>query len=127
MSSASSISASVISFAPASTIRMASCVPATTRSRSAVSCCSSVGLTTKLPSTLPIRTAPTGVGNGMLETIRAAGAPLALEERAGDLAGRVHPLLDVHRERHEVDVAQVPRRRSGEDAGVAGGDEDGAG
>ncbi len=75
MSSASSISASVISFAPASTIRIASSVPATTRSRSAVSCCSSVGLTTKLPSTLPMRTAPTGVGNGMLETIRAADAP----------------------------------------------------
>ena len=40
-----------------------------------MSCCSSVGLTTKLPSTLPMRTAPTGVGNGMLETIRAADAP----------------------------------------------------
>ena len=38
-----------------------------------------------------------------------AGAALALEERAGDLAGRVHPLLDVDRERHEVDVAQVAR------------------
>ena len=75
MSSASSISASVISFAPASTIRIASSVPATIRSRSAVSCCSSVGLTTKLPSTLPMRTAPTGVGNGRLETIRAADAP----------------------------------------------------
>ena len=75
MSSASSISASVISLAPASTISTASSVPATTRSRSAVSCCSSVGLTTKLPSTLPMRTAPTGVGNGMLETMRAADAP----------------------------------------------------
>ena len=36
---------------------------------------SSLGLTTKLPSILPIRTAPTGVGNGMLETISAAEAP----------------------------------------------------
>ena len=29
-------------------------------------------------------------------------APLALEEAAGDLAGRVHPLLDVDGEREEV-------------------------
>ena len=56
-----------------------------------------------------------------------AGAALALEERAGDLAGRVHPLLDVDGERHEIDVAQVPRRCGGQHARVAGGDEDGAG
>ena len=31
-----------------------------------------------------------------------AGAALALEERAGDLAGGVHPLLDVHGQREEV-------------------------
>ena len=36
---------------------------------------SSSGLTTKLPSILPTRTAPTGVGNGMSETISAADAP----------------------------------------------------
>ena len=36
---------------------------------------SSEGLTTKLPSILPIRTAPTGVGNGMSESISAAEAP----------------------------------------------------
>ena len=75
MSSASRISASGISLAPASTIRMASSVPETTRSRSAVRRSSSFGLTTKLPSILPIRTAPTGCGNGMLETISAAEAP----------------------------------------------------
>ena len=54
-------------------------------------------------------------------------AALALEERAGDLAGRVHPLLDVHRERHEVDVAQVARRSGPQHARVACGDEDGTG
>ena len=75
MSSASRISASGISLAPASTIRMASSVPETTRSRSAVRRSSSFGLTTKLPSILPIRTAPTGSGKGMLETISAAEAP----------------------------------------------------
>ena len=80
MSSASRISASVTSLAPASTIRMASSVPATTRS-SVLSFSlparsdSSVGLTTKLPSILPMRTAPTGVGNGTLEIISAAEAP----------------------------------------------------
>ena len=34
-----------------------------------------------------------------------ARAALALEERAGDLPGGVHALLDVHRQREEVDVA----------------------
>ena len=76
MSSASRISASGISRAPASTIRIASSVPATIRSRSlAPSRSSSRGLTTKLPSILPIRTAPTGVGSGMSEIISAAEAP----------------------------------------------------
>ncbi len=37
--------------------------------------CSSVGFTTKLPSILPIRTAPTGSGNGMSESMSAADAP----------------------------------------------------
>ena len=62
-------------------MRIASSVPATIRSRSerlsspSVSSDSSDGLTTKLPSTLPIRTAPTGNGNGMSEIITAADAP----------------------------------------------------
>ena len=80
MSSASRISASGISLAPASTIRIASSVPATTRSSSerlslSASRSSSGGLTTKLPSILPMRTAPTGVGSGMSEIISAAEAP----------------------------------------------------
>ena len=45
-----------------------------------------------------------------------AGAALALEERAGDLARGVHALLDVHRQREEVDVAQVAGGRGGEHA-----------
>ena len=36
---------------------------------------SSGGLTTKLPSTLPMRTAPTGVGSGTSEIMSAADAP----------------------------------------------------
>ena len=75
MSSASSISASVISLAPASTIRIASSVPATIRSSSARECGSSAGLTTNLPSSLPIRTAPICVGNGMSDSASAAEAP----------------------------------------------------
>ena len=76
MSSASSTSASVISRAPASTMRMASSVPATTRSSGVSSSDSSSGLTTKLPSSsCPIRTAPTGCGNGMSDTMSAALAP----------------------------------------------------
>jgi hypothetical protein len=38
-----------------------------------------------------------------------AGASLALEERAGDLAGRVHPLLDVDGEREKINVAEISR------------------
>src|SRR5205823_14662902 len=43
---------------------------------------------------------------------------LAPEERSGDLAGRVHPLLDVDGEREEVDAFPDARGR-------VGGDEDG--
>ena len=76
MSSASRISASEISLAPASTMRMASSEPETTRSSGLSSIHSSSGLTTKLPSSsCPIRTAPTGIGNGMSDTISAALAP----------------------------------------------------
>ena len=76
MSSASRISASEISLAPASTMRMASSVPETTRSSGLSSIHSSSGLTTKLPSSSwPMRTAPTGNGNGMSDTISAALAP----------------------------------------------------
>ena len=76
MSSASRISASETSLAPASTIRIASSVPATTRSSSASRSDSSSGFTTNPPSSsLPMRTAPTGVGDGMSEIISAALAP----------------------------------------------------
>jgi hypothetical protein len=49
-------------------------------------------------------------------------APLALEEAAGDLPGRVHPFLDVHREREEVRAfARLrPPLRGREDHRVAG-------
>ena len=56
-----------------------------------------------------------------------AGAALALEEAAGDLARGVHPLLDVDREREEVDVAQVAGGRGGEHHRVARADDHGAG
>ena len=154
-------------------------MPATIRSRSVFSSrSSSSGLTTKLPSILPIRTAPTGVGNGMSDTISAAEAPfiarmsygltwstesgiddelrlvapalreqradravdqargerallagaaLALEERAGDLARGVHPLLDVDGEREEVHVAQVACGGGGQDHRLARLDDDGTG
>src|SRR5207244_7697383 len=55
------------------------------------------------------------------------GASLALGERAGDLPGRVHAILDIHRQREEVDVALVAGRGRGEDHGVALADDDGAG
>src|SRR6185503_8973928 len=54
-------------------------------------------------------------------------APLALEEAAGDLPGRVHALLDVHGEGEEVGAyARLsPSLRGREDHRVAGPDEDG--
>ena len=39
--------------------------------------------------------------------------PSRLKKRAGDLARGVHPLLDIHRQREEVDVAQVARGGGG--------------
>ena len=75
ISSASSSSASVISFAPASTIRIASSVPATIRSSSDSARSTSAGLTTNLPSSLPMRTAAICVGNGMSDRASAAEAP----------------------------------------------------
>ena len=56
-----------------------------------------------------------------------ARAALALEERAGDFPGGVHALLDVHRQREEVDVAQAPRDGGREDHRVALADDDCAG
>ena len=55
-----------------------------------------------------------------------AGAALALEEAAGDLARGVHALLDVHRQREEVDVARVACGGGGEDHRVPCGDDHGA-
>ena len=53
---------------------------------------------------------------------------LTPEERAGDLSGRVHPLLDVDREREEVDPLTDPLAgvRSCQDDGVADVGDDGA-
>ena len=75
MSRASRISASVTPSAPASTIRIASSVPATIRSSSSSSSLSSGGLTTKSPSSFPIRTAPTWAATGTGEIASAAEAP----------------------------------------------------
>ena len=55
-----------------------------------------------------------------------ARSRLAAEERAGDLAGRVVLLLDVDRQRQEVDVAQVAHRRGAEDHRVPGAHDDGS-
>ena len=151
-------------------------VPTTIRSRSDSSISWSVGLTTRSPSTMPIRTAPIGPRNGSGETVSAAdtalmqrmscavthvgredrgdtlrlvavalrperpdgavghargqdgalrGAPFALEEPAGDLAGGVHALLDVDGQREEVRAfaGLRPALRRAEHDGVAAADE----
>src|SRR5207248_7504429 len=51
---------------------------------------------------------------------------LALEEAAGDLAGGVHPLLDVDRQGEEVDVADVACGRGRQDHRLALGHDYGA-
>ena len=55
-----------------------------------------------------------------------ARARLAAEERARDLARGVVLLLDVDRQRQEVDVAQVAGRRGAEDHRVPGAHDDGS-
>ena len=75
-SNASIIFSSGSSPAPASIIVRASFVPTTTRSRLDSCATGSVGLTTKPPSTRPMRTAPTGPMKGSDEIISAAEAPL---------------------------------------------------
>ncbi len=54
------------------------------------------------------------------------GPPFALEEAAGDLPGRIHPLLDIDREREEIlALAGLgPALRRGEDHGLARADDD---
>jgi hypothetical protein len=56
------------------------------------------------------------------------GAPLALEEAAGDLPGGIHPLLDVHGEREEIRALARLRaaHRRGEDHRVARAHDHGA-
>ncbi len=56
-----------------------------------------------------------------------AGATLALEEGAGDFARGVHALLDIHRQREEIDVAEAACHRGTEDHRVSLADDDGAG
>ena len=75
MSRASRTSASLTPLAPHSTIRIASSEPETIRSISSASSVSSSGLTTKSPSSLPIRTAPTYLATGIGEIASAAEAP----------------------------------------------------
>jgi hypothetical protein len=71
---ASAMTASGRSFAPASTIMIASRVPATTRSSSDSSTWLKVGLITNSPSMRPTRTAATGPANGISLIVSAADA-----------------------------------------------------
>ena len=66
------------------------------------------------------------VGHARGEDGALGGAPLPLEEAAGDLAGGVHALLDVDREREEVRAfARLrPALRRTEDDGLAAADDD---
>ena len=68
----------------------------------------------------PDRTVDHPRGQGRLLT----RSRLAAEERAGDLAGRVVLLLDVHRQREEVDITKVAHRRGAEDHRVPGAHDD---
>ena len=73
---ASTSSDSGTSPASASTIMIASLVPATIRLRSLWASCSQVGCRTSSPSTCPIRTDPTGPSKGTSETVSAALAAI---------------------------------------------------
>ena len=178
-SSAWTISSSETSFEPASTITMASLLPATIRSRRLRRRCSNVGLIRNSPSISPTRTPAMLRVNGTLgdrEGRRGAGdgqhvavvldvggeherddlrlvAPsggeerpdraideparehfllarlaFALEETAGNPAGRVRVLTVVDRQRQEIDAFARVRRGTGghEDHGVARANDNGA-
>ena len=73
---ASSISCSEISLEPASTIKIASSVPATARFRRLTSNCAGVGLTINCPSMSPTRTPAIGPSKGISDTHKAAEAPI---------------------------------------------------
>ena len=73
---ASSMSLSETSFAPASTIMIASLVPATVKSMSDFILCSYVGLMISSPSTLPTFTDPVGPSQGMSDVARATDEPI---------------------------------------------------
>ena len=56
-----------------------------------------------------------------------ARTALALEKRAGNLPGGVHPLLDIDGQRKEVNLAEIAGGRCTQDHRVARADDDGAG
>ena len=69
------------------------------------------------------------IGRSIMRAVSVARSrrpSLPLEEAAGDLAGGVHPLLDVDRQREEVRVGPRVRPSDGrrEDHRVAGADDD---
>ena len=72
----SSITSSLSSLAPASTIMMASLVPATYRLRSETLRSSSLGMSTYSPLTRPTRTAPVGPFHGISLTAIATEEPI---------------------------------------------------
>src|SRR6185436_16820833 len=139
--------AQVLSGASPSIIRMSTCPeslrrPATTMSNVASSRSWNVGLMTHSPPISPSRTEPTGPSNAIPDSIVAGAVPearshgavgearrqdrgfgratLAAEEPTGDLARGVHPLLDVDREREEIDpLAGLSSGAGGEDLRLA--------
>ena len=76
-------SSSEICSAPASTMVMASGVPQTIRSSVDSLRSGSVGLTARLPSIRPMRTAPTGPRNGIGDSMSAAEEPLIARMSCG--------------------------------------------
>src|SRR5829696_6866316 len=72
------------------------------------------------PPALGEERAQRAVDHARGERALLAGAALAAEEGAGNLARGVHPLLDVDGQREEVDVAQVAGGRCPEHERVAG-------
>src|SRR6266849_4963727 len=110
------MSGSLTSIAPPSTITIASREQAITRSMSLSSRCLAVGLATHSPFTRPTRIPAIGPLNGMSEQNNAAEAPvmpwiaLSFEVAPRDSPGGIKPLLVLHRERQEVDLALLPRR-----------------
>src|SRR5947209_4248644 len=112
-SSPFTISGSVSSSAPPSTMTIESAEPDTTMSTSENSSCWNVGFKIQAPSTRPTRTAAMGPFQGTLDISSAAEAAVPFQEAPGNLAGGIGLLAILDGEGEEGEGRNVVRHGHG--------------